>query len=151
MPTFHSRSEEDTQGIARDLAGRLTPGAVVLLYGELGAGKTAFVRGLAEGLGADPAEVSSPTFTLIQEYRGRVPVYHVDLYRLERVEVDDLGLEELEAGDGVVAIEWADRLPRPVDGAVSVTIVEEMDGEGRLVTVSGGAAITPSGSSALPS
>jgi len=131
MAIFHSRSEEDTQAIARDLAERLTPGAVVLLYGELGAGKTVFVRGLAEGLGADPAEVSSPTFTLVHEYRGRVPVYHVDLYRLQRAEVDDLGLEELEAGDGVVAIEWADHLPRPVDGAVSVRI----EGEGKTRTV----------------
>ena len=122
-------------------------GAVVLLYGELGAGKTAFVRGLAEGLGADPTEVSSPTFTLIQEYAGRLPLYHVDLYRLERAEVDDLGLDELEAGAGVVAIEWADRLPRPVEGAVTVRI--EGEGEERTVVVSD--PVIPSGSSALPS
>ena len=73
----------------------------MLLYGELGAGKTAFVRGLARGLGADPdEEVSSPTFTIIQEYPGRVTLFHVDLYRLEEREVDDLGLEELVLGDG---------------------------------------------------
>ena len=82
----------------------------MLLLGDLGAGKTAFVRGLAEGLGVDPAEVSSPTFTLIQEYRGgRLPLFHVDLYRLnDPREVDDLGLDELTAQGGVLAIEWAE-------------------------------------------
>jgi len=81
------------------------------LYGDLGAGKTAFVRGLAEGLGVAPAEVSSPTFTLVQEYRGgRVTLVHVDLYRLDDPrEIDDLGLEEIGA-DAVLSIEWAEKL-----------------------------------------
>ena len=92
----------------------------MLLYGELGAGKTAFVRGLAIGLGIDPDEVSSPTFTLVQEYRGgRLPLFHVDLYRLAPGEVDDLGLDALAAG-GVLAIEWAERMPRPDAGAIHV-------------------------------
>ena len=134
MPTHVTHAEAETIAVARALGATLRAGAVVLLYGDLGAGKTAFVRGLAEGLGADPDEVSSPTFTLIQEYAGRLPLYHVDLYRLERAEVDDLGLDELEAGAGVVAIEWADRLPRPVDGAVTVRI--EGEGERRTVSVS---------------
>jgi tRNA threonylcarbamoyladenosine biosynthesis protein TsaE len=121
--------------LARELGRGLGPGAVVLLYGALGAGKTAFVRGLAEGLGADPDDVSSPTFTLIQEYRGRLTLYHVDLYRLERIEVEDLGLEELEASGGVVAIEWADKLLRPVKAAITVKIVLTADGEGRAITM----------------
>ena len=106
-----SRSDAETEAIGADLATRLGAGSRVLLYGELGAGKTAFVRGLAAGLGVDPDDVSSPTFTLVQEYRGRLPLYHVDLYRLAPGEVDDLGLDAL-AADGVLAIEWAERMPR---------------------------------------
>jgi tRNA threonylcarbamoyladenosine biosynthesis protein TsaE len=118
-----TRSEAETVAAGRDLARDLSAGSVVLLSGDLGAGKTAFVRGLAEGLGVDPAEVSSPTFTLVQEYRGgRLPLVHADLYRLnDPREIDDLGLEELGA-EAVLAIEWADRLPRPVPGAVDVRI-----------------------------
>ena len=104
-------------------AATLTAGAIVLLSGDLGAGKTAFVRGLAEGLGIDPRDVSSPTFTLVQEYRGgRLPLFHVDLYRLKSIEVDDLGLDEMTLAGGVTAIEWPDRLPRPFEGAIAVRI-----------------------------
>jgi tRNA threonylcarbamoyladenosine biosynthesis protein TsaE len=118
-----SHSEEDTQQVAHDLASRLKAGDVVLLTGPLGAGKTAFVRGLAAGLGIDPGEVSSPTFTLIHEYRGgRLTLYHVDLYRLERTATDDLGLEEMGVADGVLAIEWPDRLTHELPRAVSVTL-----------------------------
>lgn len=105
-----------------------------MLYGELGAGKTAFVRGLARGLGASPDDVSSPTFTLIQEYAGRVTLYHVDLYRLEPKEIPDLGLEDLVLGDGIVAIEWADRWPGRPDDVVEVTI-EHAGEENRLIDI----------------
>jgi tRNA threonylcarbamoyl adenosine modification protein YjeE len=89
-----------------------------LLQGPLGAGKTAFARGVTEGLGGDPDEVSSPTFTIIQEYSGRVRVHHIDLYRLTPPEVDDLALEELLA-DGVLVVEWPDRWGRaPADAIV---------------------------------
>ena len=97
----------------------------MLLFGELGAGKTAFVRGLLAGAGGDADEVTSPTFTLIQQYAGRLPVTHVDLYRLSALEADDLGLDEIVAGGGIVAIEWADRLARPLTGAVQVHIEDD--------------------------
>jgi tRNA threonylcarbamoyladenosine biosynthesis protein TsaE len=115
-----TNSEEETEAAGERFASSLTPGDVVLLYGDLGAGKTAFVRGLARGLGAGDDDVSSPTFTLIQEYAGRATLYHVDLYRLEPAEVDDLGLEELLSGDGIVAIEWAERWRGRPDGALEV-------------------------------
>jgi tRNA threonylcarbamoyladenosine biosynthesis protein TsaE len=117
-------SEEETISAGRNLAGALGPGDIVLLSGALGAGKTAFVRGLAEGLGANPDDVSSPTFTLIQEYRGwRATLYHVDLYRLDPKEVDDLGLEELMEQEAIMALEWPERLPRPIAGAIEVLIL----------------------------
>ena len=121
--THVTRSEDETIAVARELAEALRPGAVVLLSGNLGAGKTAFVRGLAQGLGIDPGEVSSPTFTLVHEYRGgRVTLFHADLYRLEGAATDDLGLEEMGVSDGVLAIEWADRLAYALPGAIEVRI-----------------------------
>lgn len=118
-----THSEADTIALGRTIAESLTAGSVVLLWGDLGAGKTALVRGLAEGLGVDPSAVSSPTFTLIHEYRGgRLPLYHVDLYRLTPREVDDLGLDEMLLQGGVTAIEWPDRLPRSIDDALAVRI-----------------------------
>jgi tRNA threonylcarbamoyladenosine biosynthesis protein TsaE len=136
--TIATHSQEETADIARRLAPSLAAGAVLLLIGDLGAGKTAFVRGLAEGLGVAPGEVSSPTFTLMQEYRGgRLPLIHVDLYRLNDArEIDDLGLEELGL-DSVLAIEWAEKLPRPIADAIEVRIDHGDDDERRLT-------ITPS-------
>jgi tRNA threonylcarbamoyladenosine biosynthesis protein TsaE len=137
MPTtLVTRSESETAAAGRDLAKRLSRGSVVLLYGDLGAGKTAFVRGLAEGLGIPPAEVSSPTFTILQEYRGgRLPLFHADLYRLnDPREVDDLGLDEI-AADGVLAIEWADRLPRPFGDVVEARIAHR-DHDARTIALS---------------
>ncbi|MGI8671597.1 MAG: tRNA (adenosine(37)-N6)-threonylcarbamoyltransferase complex ATPase subunit type 1 TsaE [Luteitalea sp.] len=124
MTSQRSHSEAETARIAEALAARLQPGDVVLIRGDLGAGKTAFVRGLAVGLGAADDDVSSPTFTLMQEYRGgRLPVYHVDLYRLERAaDVEDLGLEDVEMGDGVLAVEWPERLARSLPDAIAVEI-----------------------------
>jgi tRNA threonylcarbamoyladenosine biosynthesis protein TsaE len=119
-----THGEAETIALARSLGVQLPPGTTILLYGDLGAGKTAFVRGLAEGLGADPNEVSSPTFTLIQEYAGRTRLFHADLYRLSPAEADDLGLDELAGGEGVLAIEWADRLARPIPGALAVRITD---------------------------
>ena len=126
-------SEAETAAVGRELAVTLSGGDVVLLYGDLGAGKTAFVRGLAEGLGVHRDEVSSPTFTLVQEYRGgRLVLFHVDLYRLnDPREIDDLGLDEIADG-GVMAIEWADKLRETPRAAIVVRI---QHGEGGIRTV----------------
>ncbi len=130
-------AEAETAGVGRDLARTLGPGTIVLLTGDLGAGKTAFVRGMAEGLGVDPAEVSSPTFTLIQEYRGgRLPLFHVDLYRLRSIEVEDLGLDDIALAGGVTAIEWPDRLPRAFDATVDVRIEHAGVDDTRRIVIS---------------
>ena len=121
---YHSESETDTRAIAASVA--RDAGAVLLLSGDLGAGKTAFVRGLAEGLGISTDDVTSPTFTLVHEYRGgRLPLIHVDLYRLDRADLDEIGLDEDLASRGVVAIEWAERLVRRIPAAISVKIVDQ--------------------------
>jgi tRNA threonylcarbamoyladenosine biosynthesis protein TsaE len=121
--TVVTQSEEETEDAARRLASTLSAGDVLLVSGNLGAGKTAFVRGVAAGLGIDPEEVASPTFTLIHEYRGgRLVLYHADLYRLEKAAAEDIGLEQMGVGDGVLAIEWPDRLTHAIPGARAVTI-----------------------------
>jgi len=133
-----SRSEDETRHIAAGLAGSLQPGAVLLLSGDLGAGKTAFVRGLAEGLGISADDVTSPTFTLVHEYRGgRLPLIHVDLYRLDRAELDEIGLDENLAANGVVAIEWAERLVRRVPRALEIEI-SDRGGETRSIKIGNG-------------
>ncbi len=131
--TVTTQSEEETAAIGRTLASTLSGGDVLLLYGDLGAGKTAFVRGLAEGLGIRRDEVSSPTFTLIQEYRGgRLPLFHVDLYRIDDPrEFDELGLEEI-AEEGVLAIEWAAKYPLPPARAVRVSLAHAGESERRI-------------------
>jgi tRNA threonylcarbamoyladenosine biosynthesis protein TsaE len=131
-----ANSEAETHLLARELASTLEAGDVLLLSGDLGAGKTTFVRGLAEGLGIDPAAVSSPTFTLLHEYRGgRLALYHADLYRLDRSATEDLGLEEAGVRDGVLAIEWPDRLTHQWSGARTVTM--EFAGEtARRISIS---------------
>ena len=131
--TITTHSEDETAAVGRELAATLSAGDVLLLYGDLGAGKTAFVRGLAEGLGVSRDEVSSPTFTLIQEYRGgRLTLFHVDLYRIEDPrEFDELGLDEI-AEEGVLAIEWAERLPQPPQNAVRVSITHAGESERRI-------------------
>lgn len=134
MQTLTTTSERETEAAGQALAPRLTRGAVVLLTGPLGAGKTAFARGLAAGLGCDLEGVSSPTFTIIQEYPGPVPLQHVDLYRLSPAEVDDLLLEDL-MDDAVMAVEWPDRWLRAPANAIRVDIVPTGDNERRLTIV----------------
>jgi len=139
-----TRSQDDTERLAETLAGELRGGDVVLLSGPLGAGKTAFVRGLARGLGVDPDEVSSPTFTLVHEYRGgRLRLFHADLYRLGTAAAEDLGLDELGIRDGVLAIEWPDRLGHAFRGAIEVEIAIEDETSRRIGFRRGGSSDPP--------
>ena len=130
-------TEAETTAVGRALAATLTAGTTVLLFGELGAGKTAFVRGLAEGLGIDPGDVSSPTFTIVQEYRGpALTLQHVDLYRLSPAEAADLALDDLLDGPTVMAIEWPERLPAPPPPPV-IRVALAHHPEGRRITTEG--------------
>ena len=107
-----SQSEEQTFATARELAHKLRIPAHILLYGDLGAGKTLFAKGLASGFGvSDVDEVSSPTFTLVNQYPGRIRIYHIDLYRIDTGALDGLGLEEIfDDPNAAVIVEWAERL-----------------------------------------
>lgn len=113
MPILDLPNLEATQAFGRALGRKLFPGAVVALIGPLGAGKTHLARAIAEGLDVpDSRVVTSPTFVLVQEYVGRLPIYHFDAYRLHgEEEFADLGVHEYFEGDGVCLVEWADRVP----------------------------------------
>jgi tRNA threonylcarbamoyladenosine biosynthesis protein TsaE len=128
-------SPEETEAAGERLAAGLGPGDVVALVGELGAGKTCFIQGLVRGLGAT-RRATSPTFVLINQYRGRVPIYHVDAYRTQSlVELVELGVPELMAGDGVMVVEWADKLlPLLPRSTIAVTIAGVGD-EPRTITI----------------
>jgi tRNA threonylcarbamoyladenosine biosynthesis protein TsaE len=109
--TWLSASEDETARFGRALGAAVTPGMVVALIGHLGAGKTRLVQGVAAGLEVERQTVNSPTFVLVHEYRGRLPIYHFDTYRLHSLtEFLELGAEEYFAGEGVCLIEWADRV-----------------------------------------
>ena len=128
-----TRSEEETRELGLALAGELAPDGVLLLSGELGTGKTVLARAIGEGLGIDPKEVQSPTFTLIREHEGSGGrLVHVDLYRLDPAGVAALGLEEMLAGPGVKVVEWAERLPFAVAGARALRLAR-LGGEEREV------------------
>ena len=135
--SIETDAEEQTSAAGEEIASLLIPGDVLLLDGELGAGKTAFVRGLARGLGLKADDVTSPTFTLIQEYRSPatdVVLYHADLYRLTPRETEDLGLGELSE-DGILAVEWPDRWSDPPEASYRVRI-ENLGGEKRRIEIS---------------
>ncbi len=117
MATFISNSAGETESFGRQFAGNVAPGDVIALTGELGSGKTQFVKGLAAALGAT-TPATSPSFTLIHEYPGgRLPIYHFDFFRVEDAQAAErLGLDEYFFGDGVSVIEWADRFPDLIPG-----------------------------------
>ncbi len=109
--TFESTSEIETLRLGTQLAAQLEPGTVIALNGNLGAGKTRLVQAIAEAMGVERSTVSSPTFVLIQEYQGRLPLYHFDTYRLKDTdEFLELGADDLLYADGVCLIEWADKV-----------------------------------------
>jgi tRNA threonylcarbamoyladenosine biosynthesis protein TsaE len=109
---FTTHSSDDTLSLGKKIGQHLEAGDIVFLFGDLGAGKTTLTQGIAQGLGVNRDEyVRSPTFTLVNEYRGEVPVFHVDLYRIASShELEDLGLEEVFSGEGISIIEWAEKL-----------------------------------------
>lgn len=128
---YISRSADDTKEFAQKLATLLKPGDVIALEGDLGAGKTTFTKGLAEGLGIKK-NVNSPTFTIIKEYQGILPLYHMDVYRLEDT-YEDLGFDEYFDGDGVTVVEWAhlieDQLP---DQLLTIFLTHDDDGKRKM-------------------
>ena len=132
-----STSETQSLAIAKELANSLPLPAHILLYGDLGAGKTLFTKGLSEAFGVeDTSEVTSPTFTLINHYEGRIPVFHIDLYRLETGALDGLGLDEIfDLPNAAVIVEWAERLGSfETPGAVEV-FLSYVDEHSRKITV----------------
>lgn len=132
-----STSADDTRALAEQLGRCLQAGDVVCLYGELGSGKTVFVKGLAKGLGV-PREsvVRSPSFVLLYRYEGRVPIYHADLYRLDgAAALDDIGLREFLGGDGVAVIEWAEKLEAALPAARLDVTLYHVDAETRRITL----------------
>lgn len=135
--TFQTHSPAETEQLGEKLASQLTGGAVLALRGDLGAGKTAFTRGLARGLGYAGA-VTSPTFTIVNEYEGgRLPLFHFDLYRLSCAdELWDIGWEDYLDRGGVCAVEWSERATELLENAVTVTL-RRLDDTAREITVEG--------------
>lgn len=123
-------TEEETLAVGRRLAARLAPDGVLLLSGDLGAGKTVLARGVAAGLGVPPDEVQSPTYTLVREHRAPSGqrLVHLDLYRLESEEAAELGLDEVFAAPGVKVVEWAERLPFAPPGALALELTRSAGG-----------------------
>ena len=134
---YLSNSVEETEALGAELAGRLEPGDVVAFTGDLGAGKTAFVRGLARGLGI-PDRVTSPTFTIVNEYEGgRLPLFHFDMYRLaSSEELFDIGWEDYLARGGVCAVEWSENIADALEGDLVQVDLRRGDGENeRIITI----------------
>lgn len=127
-----SKSVEETMAIGEKLAKSLRPGDVVALTGELGSGKTVFTKGIARGLGVkDVRYVNSPTFVIVKEYKGRVPLYHFDLYRLDRSSViDSENFEEYFYADGVTVVEWAEKIAKLLPGK-RIEVRLSVAGEGK--------------------
>ncbi|HET9838993.1 MAG TPA: tRNA (adenosine(37)-N6)-threonylcarbamoyltransferase complex ATPase subunit type 1 TsaE [Candidatus Angelobacter sp.] len=138
MRTFHTHSAEETTELGRQLAPELKPGSIVLLRGDLGAGKTTLVKGIAEGFNAAKAEdVTSPTFTLIHEYRGpQVTLYHIDLYRIDtQRELDTLALDDLMTPQSILLIEWGEKFARFARERDVEIGIEHRGGDERVIKI----------------
>ena len=135
---FHTNSPEETEVVGEKLAQRLLPGTVIAYTGDLGAGKTAFTRGLARGLGC-AEQVTSPTYTIVNEYlSGKMPLFHFDMYRLHSADaLFDIGWEDYLERGGVCAVEWSENVADALEDPVTVTI-EKLGEESRKITITGG-------------
>ncbi len=136
MKTFTTHSAEETTELGRRLAAELKPGSIVLLHGDLGAGKTTMVKGIAEGFQAAKADdVTSPTFTLIHEYRGlAVTLYHIDLYRIDtQRELDTLALDDLMTPESILLIEWGEKFATFAEERDVEIAIEHRGGDERLI------------------
>ena len=140
MMQITTHSADETQALGQKLASRLAPGNVIAYFGDLGAGKTAFTRGLAQGLGIT-APVTSPTYTIVNEYlSGRIPLFHFDMYRLSSSdELFDIGWEDYLSRGGVCAVEWSENVEDALQDAIRVTIEKDADEpDTRHITITGG-------------
>ena len=131
---WRTRSVEETRAVGREVAAELLPDRVLLLRGEIGAGKTVLAQGVGQGLGIDPKEIQSPTFTLVREHAGSASrLAHLDLYRLEPHDAEVLGFEELLAGPGVKIVEWSERLPFAIPNPLVLDLRVLEDGTREIV------------------
>ena len=140
MMQITTHSADETQALGQKLASRLAPGDVIAYFGDLGAGKTAFTRGLAQGLGITDL-VTSPTYTIVNEYlSGRIPLFHFDMYRLSSSdELFDIGWEDYLSRGGVCAVEWSENVEDALQDAIRVTIEKDADEpDTRHITITGG-------------
>ena len=142
MSTYITHSEGETEALGAAFARRLPAGAVAALYGDLGCGKTAFVRGMAQGMGLDQTQVSSPTFTIVNEYEGgpgQMPLFHFDMYRLGSAdELFDIGWEDYLGRGGVCAVEWSENVPGAFEGDEYAVRFRKTGETDREITVEGG-------------
>ncbi|TCI25342.1 tRNA (adenosine(37)-N6)-threonylcarbamoyltransferase complex ATPase subunit type 1 TsaE [Exiguobacterium sp. SH3S2] len=132
MYTLITHSAPETQAVAEKLAALVKAGTVITLNGDLGAGKTTFTQGFAKGLGVT-RNVNSPTFTIMKQYQGRLPLYHMDVYRLEDTG-DDIGLEEYINGDGVAIVEWSNLIESSLPTERLAITIERTGDEERSIT-----------------
>lgn len=136
--TIITNSEKETELAGENLSKTLKPGTIVALFGEMGTGKTAFVRGMARGLGVT-CRVTSPTFTIVNEYKGTIDLFHFDMYRLKSAdELFDIGWEDYLSRNGICAVEWSENVTEALDGCEITVQIEKVSETARSITINGG-------------